>query len=178
MDSLKLQKERLALLENIEARLKDIESLEAKGLNSAVSRKKTEKEIYDLKEKIWKGSAQFSANELSLGKQIKDLEGSAFQTLNKRFKLEKTIITAKDVQTNGTKEQQKELELIASEIEAEAIQMRLDYEATGSEHSGSVVFVNQESPLLEDENVELGNTMVVNTTQRIKKYLENKKEDD
>ena len=45
-----------------------------------------------------------------------------------------------------TKEQQKELELIASEIEAEAIQMRLDYETTGSEHSGSVVFVNQESP--------------------------------
>ena len=32
-----------------------------------------------------------------------------------------------------SKEQQKELELIASEIEAEAIQMRLDYEATGSE---------------------------------------------
>ena len=48
-----------------------------------------------------------------------------------------------------TKEQKKELEQIALEIEAEAIQMRLDYEATGSEHSGSVVFVNQESPLLE-----------------------------
>ena len=49
-----------------------------------------------------------------------------------------------------TKEQKKELEQIALEIEAEAIQMRLDYEATGSENSGSVVFVNQESPLLED----------------------------
>ena len=34
--------------------------------------------------------------------------------------------------------------------------------------------MNQESPLLEDENIELGTTMVVNTTQRIKKYLENK----
>ena len=45
--------------------------------------------------------------------------------------------------------------------------MRLDYEA-GSEHSGSVVFVNQESPLLEDENVQLGTTMLVNSTQRIK----------
>ncbi len=76
-----------------------------------------------------------------------------------------------------TKEQQKELELIASEIEAEAIQMRLDYEATGSEHSGSVVFINQESPLLDDENTELGTTMVVNTTQRIKKYLESKEDD-
>jgi len=77
-----------------------------------------------------------------------------------------------------TEEQIKELEMLATEIEAEAIQMKLDYEMTGSEHSGSVVFVNQESPLLDDENIELGNTMVVNTTQRIKKYLESKKEDD
>lgn len=76
-----------------------------------------------------------------------------------------------------TKEQKKELELIASEIEAEAIQMRLDYEATGSEHSGSVVFVNQESPLLKDENIELGTTMVVNTTQRIQKYLKDKEDE-
>lgn len=60
-----------------------------------------------------------------------------------------------------SKEQQKELELIASEIEAEAIQMRLDYEATGSEESGSIIFVNENSPLLEDENKELGNTMIV-----------------
>ena len=108
MESLKVQKERLALLEKVEQRLKDIKKLEDGGNNSAISRKKTEKEIYDLKEKIWKGSAQFSSNELSLGKQIKNLEGSAFDTLNKRFKLEKTIITAKDVQTNGTKQQQKE----------------------------------------------------------------------
>ena len=76
-----------------------------------------------------------------------------------------------------TKEQIKELEMLATEIEAEAIQMKLDYETTGSEHSGSVVFVNQESPLLDDENIELGTTMVVNTTQRIKKYLENKDDD-
>ena len=45
-----------------------------------------------------------------------------------------------------TEEQIKELEMLATEIEAEAIQMKLDYEMTGSEHSGSVVFVNQESP--------------------------------
>ena len=43
---------------------------------------------------------------------------------------------------------------------------------------GSVVFVNQESPLLEDENIELGTTMLVNTTQRIKKVLEEKDEED
>ena len=76
-----------------------------------------------------------------------------------------------------TEEQIKELEMLATEIEAEAIQMKLDYEMTGSEHSGSVVFINQESPLLDDENTELGTTMVVNTAQRIKKYLENKDDD-
>lgn len=77
-----------------------------------------------------------------------------------------------------TKEQQKELELIASEIEAEAIQMRLDYEATGSEHSGSVVFINQDSPLLNDEDEELGHTMVVSSAQYIKNKIEEGKKDD
>jgi hypothetical protein len=56
--------------------------------------------------------------------------------------------------------------------------MKLDYEATGSEHSGSVVFVNQDSPLLEDENVELGTTMLVSSTQRIKRKLEEEGEDN
>ena len=87
-------------------------------------------------------------------------------------------MTFKKVKNDLTEEQKKELEQIALEIEAEAIQMRLDYEATGSEHSGSVVFVNQESPLLEDENIELGTTMLVNTTQRIKKVLEEKDKED
>ena len=77
-----------------------------------------------------------------------------------------------------TKEQKKELELFASEIEAEAIQMRLDYEATGSQESGSVVFINQDSPLLESEDEELGNTMIVSTTQHIKKRLEEGEEND
>ena len=77
-----------------------------------------------------------------------------------------------------TKEQIIELEMLATEIEAEAIQMKLDYEATGSEHSGSVVFVNQDSPLLEDENVELGTTMLVSSTQRIKRKLEEEGEDN
>ena len=77
-----------------------------------------------------------------------------------------------------TKEQIIELEMLATEIEAEAIQMKLDYEATGSEHSGSVVFVNQDSPLLEDENVELGTTMLVSSTQRIKRKLEEEGEEN
>ena len=71
-----------------------------------------------------------------------------------------------------TKEQIKELEMLATEIEAEAIQMKLDYETSGSEHSGSIVFVNENSPLLDDENIRLGNTMTVTSTQRLKKKLE------
>ena len=71
-----------------------------------------------------------------------------------------------------TKEQIKELEMLATEIEAAAIQMKLDYETSGSEHSGSIVFINENSPLLDDENIQLGNTMAVTSTQRLKKKLE------
>ena len=71
-----------------------------------------------------------------------------------------------------TKDQIKELEMLATEIEAEAIQMKLDYETSGSEHSGSIVFINENSPLLDDENIQLGNTMAVTSTQRLKKKLE------
>ena len=44
-----------------------------------------------------------------------------------------------------TEEQQKELEIIATPIEADAIQMKLDYENTPSEESGSVVVVHENS---------------------------------
>ena len=50
-----------------------------------------------------------------------------------------------------TKEQQKELEQIAAEIEAEAIQMKLDYENNPSEMSGSVVVVHEDSKFLDEE---------------------------
>ena len=50
-----------------------------------------------------------------------------------------------------TKEQKKELEQIAAEIEAEAIQMKLDYEENPSEMSGSVVVVHQNANILEEE---------------------------
>ena len=49
-----------------------------------------------------------------------------------------------------TKEQEKELEMMSAEIEAEAIQMVLDYEANPSEESGSIVVVHQESELLKE----------------------------
>ena len=50
-----------------------------------------------------------------------------------------------------TKEQLKELEILAAEIEAEAIQMKLDYEQNPSEESGSIVVIHQESELLGEE---------------------------
>ena len=49
-----------------------------------------------------------------------------------------------------TKEQEKELEMMSAEIEAEAIQMRIDYEENPSEESGSVVVIHQESELLKE----------------------------
>ena len=50
-----------------------------------------------------------------------------------------------------TKEQQKELEILAAEIEAEAIQMKVDYEQNPSEESGSVVIVHENAEFLEEE---------------------------
>ena len=48
-----------------------------------------------------------------------------------------------------TKAQKQELEEIATEIEAEAIQMKLDYENSPSEMSGSVVVVHENSEWLD-----------------------------
>jgi len=52
-----------------------------------------------------------------------------------------------------TKEQQKELGKLAAEIEAEAIQMKLDYEnnPTPTEESGSLVYVHYKADFLEEE---------------------------
>ena len=47
--------------------------------------------------------------------------------------------------------QEKELEILATEIEAEAIQMKIDYEENPSEDSGSVVVIHQETELLDEE---------------------------
>ena len=50
-----------------------------------------------------------------------------------------------------TKEQQKELEILAAEIEAEAIQMKVGYENHPSDMSGSIVVVHEESEYLDEE---------------------------
>jgi hypothetical protein len=50
-----------------------------------------------------------------------------------------------------TKEQQKELEILAAEIEAEAIQMKLDYEKNPSKESGSLIYVHENAEFLDEE---------------------------
>ena len=50
-----------------------------------------------------------------------------------------------------TKQQKKELEILSAEIEAEAIQMKLDYKERPSDMSGSVVVVHENSEILNEE---------------------------
>ena len=50
-----------------------------------------------------------------------------------------------------TKQQRKELKQIAAELEAQAIQMKLDYEEHPSDMSGSVVVVHEDSEILNEE---------------------------
>ena len=50
-----------------------------------------------------------------------------------------------------TKEQQKELEILSAEIEAEAIQMKVDYEQNPSEESGSLIYVHENAEFLDEE---------------------------
>ena len=74
-----------------------------------------------------------------------------------------------------TPEQEKELALLSAEIEAEAIRMRIDYEKNPSEESGSIVFVNEQSTLLEDEDEKLGDTALVSSSQILAKELKKQK---
>ena len=52
-----------------------------------------------------------------------------------------------------TKEQEEwmELEKLTAELEAEAIQMRVDYEQTPSQISGSVIVVHEDAEILDEE---------------------------
>ena len=64
------------------------------------------------------------------------------------------VMTLKDYKMKNklTKEQKKELEKLAAEMEAVAIQMKLDYETNPSEMSGSVVVFHENSELLKEED--------------------------
>ena len=74
-----------------------------------------------------------------------------------------------------TPEQKKELIMLAAEIEAEAIAMKVDYDKNPSEESGSIVFVNEQSTLLEDEEEELGHQALVSSSQVLAKEVKKHK---
>ena len=74
-----------------------------------------------------------------------------------------------------TPEQEKELILLAAEIEAEAIAMKMDYDKNPSEESGSVVYIHQESSLLEDENEELSTVGIASSTKLLAKEIKKQK---
>jgi len=74
-----------------------------------------------------------------------------------------------------TPEQEKELIMLAAEIEAEAIKMRMDYDENPSHESGSVVYIHQESSLLEDENEELSTVGIASSSKLLTKELKKQK---
>ena len=78
-------------------------------------------------------------------------------------------------QNKLTPEQEKELTILAAEIEAEAIQMKMDYEKNPSEERGSVVYIHQDSSLLEDENEELSTVGFASSTKLLAKELKKQK---
>jgi len=74
-----------------------------------------------------------------------------------------------------TPEQEKELIKIAAEIEAEAIAMKVDYNENPSEESGSVVYIHQESSLLENEDETLSTVGLVSSSKILAKELKKQK---
>ena len=74
-----------------------------------------------------------------------------------------------------TPEQEKELIKLSAEIEAEAIAMKVDYDKNPSHESGSVVYVNEQSTLLEDEDEKLGDKALVSSSQILAKELKKQK---
>ena len=74
-----------------------------------------------------------------------------------------------------TPEQEQELARIAMEIQAEAIQMKIDYEKNPSEESGSVVYIHQESSLLENEDEKLSSVGLASSTKLLAKEVKKQK---
>ena len=77
-----------------------------------------------------------------------------------------------------TPEQEKELIMLAAEIEAEAIAMKVDYDKNPSEESGSIVFVNEQSTLLDNEDEELDGIALVSSSQILAKQLKKQKKEN
>ncbi len=78
---------------------------------------------------------------------------------------------SKKVEIEGlTKDEQKELQKLATEMEAEAIQMRMDYEDNPQvEMEGMVIEVHQDSILLDDESLKLEGDVAVEIKKKEKK---------
>lgn len=76
----------------------------------------------------------------------------------------------KKIQIDGlSAEQIKELQELAIEMEAEAIQMRADFEQNPQEEmEGMVIEVHQDSILLDDESVKLDSDVVVELNKKQK----------
>ena len=74
-----------------------------------------------------------------------------------------------------TPEQEKELIMLAAEIEAEAIAMKMDYDENPSHESGSVVYIHQESSLLENEDEKLDDVALVSSSKLLAKELKKQK---
>jgi hypothetical protein len=74
-----------------------------------------------------------------------------------------------------TLEQEKELIKLSAEIEAEAIKMRMDYDKNPSEESGSVVYIHQESSLLENEDEKLSSVGLASSTKLLAKEVKKQK---
>ena len=74
-----------------------------------------------------------------------------------------------------TPEQEKELIMLSAEIEAEAIKMKMDYNESPSSESGSVVYIHQESSLLENEDEKLDDVALVSSTKLLAKELKKQK---
>ena len=74
-----------------------------------------------------------------------------------------------------TPEQEKELIMLSAEIEAEAIAMRVDYEEHPSEESGSVVYIHQESSLLENEDEKLSTVGLASSSKFLAKEIKKQK---
>ena len=74
-----------------------------------------------------------------------------------------------------TSEQEKELIMLAAEIEAEAIAMKMDYDKNPSEESGSVVYIHQESSLLDNEDEKLSTVGLASSSKILAKELKKQK---
>ena len=74
-----------------------------------------------------------------------------------------------------TPEQEKELIKLSAEIEAEAIAMKMDYDENPSYESGSVVYIHQESSLLENEDEKLDDVALVSSSKLLAKELKKQK---